>query len=194
MVKKINTNSNYKPQYRRYRRKSNRNQYLRCKIDYVDTITWPTAEGDAPRFRSKRGNTRDVSINDILGSSEFQNYARIFSYYKLYGCSIIVTPSKQIPATNDTNYGIVVLSVFPALGNPVDFDTAKVSNSSVICSATDTVRKWINFQNSTGYIQTNTGLDGGLVQITSDYAATEATAQSWAFKITFYILLKNINK
>ena len=193
MVKKMT--SKYKPQYGKYRKKSSRNQYLRCKIDYVDTITWPnTNQGDAPRFRSKHGNTRDVSINDILGSSEFQNYARIFSYYKVYGCSITVTPNKQVPPTTDMNYGIVVLSVFPALGNPVDFDTAKVANSSVICSATDTVRKWINFQNSTGYIQTNTGLDGGLVQITSDYMASESTAQSWAFKITFYILLKNINK
>lgn len=194
MVKNIVNNSKYKPQYRRYKRISNRNQYLRCKIDYVDTITWPTGEGDAPKFRSKRGNTRDVSINDILGGDEFRRYAAIFSYYKLYGCSITVTPNKQLPPTTDMNYGIVVLSVFPSLGNPVDFDTAKVSNSSVICSATETVRKWINFQNSTGYILTNTGLEGGLVQVTSDYAATEATAQSWAFRITFYIILKNINK
>ena len=187
MVKYKNNNSKYKIRYTKYRKKSSRNQYLRCKIDYVDTITWPTGDGgDPPRFRSRPGNSNSVPINNILGGTEFQRYAEIFSYYKLYGCSMMVTPNKQLPPVTDINYGIVVLSVFPAVNNALDFDTAKVSNNSIICSSTETTRKWITFQNSTGYIPTSTGLEGGLIQVTSDYAASQTTGQSWAIKCYFY--------
>lgn len=132
---------------RKYWKKNNRNQYLKAKIDYVDTIIFPTTQiAGAPYLRSRTGQNPMINFNNILSLDEMGKYRALFGFYRIYAASMMIIPCKQSPQIGDDSpVGHVFLTLNPSRQNAPSIDEAKASNNSLMCPMDGVARKFITF-------------------------------------------------
>ena len=161
----------YKRGYRRYRGLNNQ-QYLRVKAEFYSDVYFPPAANTGRAF-FKTTNSTTVTLVNIMQNYTYTNVlAGIFSYYKITGIRIEVTPDARntnLPKTiNVPNLGdenvmepVVMISYRAGNDNEQSLTEAKANNQSIVLNPKQKVtRYWRTYGASGAYRPATDGLDG----------------------------------
>ena len=200
----------YRRGYKRYRQLSNQ-QYFRVKAEYYSDILFPAAANTGKAY-FKASNSRVVSLTNIMQAYTYTNVLMgLFSYYKITGIRIEVTPDARnlnldktvtIPNLGDQSVIEPVVMVSYRAGDSTEQTLAEVkaNNQSIVLSPSQKVtRYWRTYGASGAYRPSSDGLEGAFT-LQNDYDAQQAlvlnamnqykTQPSWKLKISIYLLYK----
>jgi hypothetical protein len=200
----------YKRGYKRYRGLNNQ-QYFRVKAEFYSDILFPMA-ANSGRAYFRATNSKVVTLTAIMQNYAYTNIlAGLFSYYKITGIRVEVTPDarnanleKTIQIPNIGNESViepvVMVSYRSANDNEQSLTEAKANNQSIVLSPSQKItRYWRTYGASGAYRPAVDGLDGAFT-VQNDYNSQNApfdnvmyqfkTQPSWKIKISVYLLYK----
>lgn len=201
----------YRRGYRRYRSLNNQ-QYFRVKAEFYSDIMFPVA-ANTGRAYFKSTNTKVVTLSRIMQDYAYVNLlSGIFSYYKITGIRIEVTPDARnsnldktvnIPVLEQNEQvlePVVMVSYRAGNDNEQSLVEAKANNQSIVLNPRQKVtRYWRTYGASGAYRPATNGLDGAFT-VQNDYDNQQAqlfnamyqykTQPSWKCKISIYLLYK----
>ena len=200
----------YKRGYKRYRNLSNM-QYLRVKAEFYSDILFPPA-ANTGRAYFRTTNATTITLVQVMQNYTYTNIlAGLFSYYKITGIRVEVTPDArnvnlektvQVPNLGDQPVvePVVMVSYRSANDNEQNLSEAKANNQSIVLSPQQKVsRYWRTYGASGAYKPATDGLDGAFT-VQNEYNAQQAqlynalyqykTQPSWKIKISVYLLYK----
>lgn len=200
----------YKRGYRRYRNLSNQ-QYFRVKAEYYSDVLFPLAANTGRAYFKATNSYRVTLVNVMQGYAYTTILAGLFSYYKITGIRIEVTPDARNvnleKTVNVPNLGVqdvmepVVMISYRA-GNDAEQNLSEVksNNQSIVLSPSQKItRYWKTYGASGAYRPAVDGLDGAFT-VQNEYNSEQAplfnalqqykTQPSWKIKISIYLLYK----
>ena len=221
MAKTTRRRRYYKKFYKRYRNVTPSQQYFRVKLEAYSKISFPTTglaqNGGTPIF-GVNSTDADVlwadkgllKIEQLFNHYAYKNtLAGLFSYYKITGIRVEVTPEARnstLPATvmfNQNTLPTIMEQVYLSYraGSNIIQNLAEVraNNQSILLDPNNRiVRYWRVFGGTTSYINTNQQFAGGFTTISETQAGqdamrlmdTYAVQPSWQVKFNLYILYK----
>ena len=200
----------YRRGYRRYRNLSNQ-QYFRVKAEYYSDIIFPMA-ANTGRAYFYAENAKVVTLTNIMQKYTYTNVLMgLFSYYKISGIRIEVTPDARnaglekkvtVPNLGEQNVvePVVMISYRAGDSGEQTLAEAKANNQSIVLSPSQKVtRYWRTYGASGAYKPSSDGIEGAFT-VQNEYDAQQAillnamyqykTQPSWKVKISIYLLYK----
>lgn len=200
----------YRRGYKRYRQLSNQ-QYFRVKAEYYTDVIFPMAANTGRAYFYAQ-NAKVVTLTNIMQKYTYTNVLMgLFSYYKITGIRIEVTPDarnvnldKKVTVPNLGEQDVVepVVMISYRAGNSTEQTLAEVkaNNQSIVLSPSQKItRYWRTYGASGAYKPSEDGIEGGFT-IQNEYDAQNAlilnamyqykTQPSWKVKISIYLLYK----
>ena len=185
--------------YRRFRRYKAPTQYFKAKAEFVDKIQFPDGPGGAAYFVSRVAEPVVLNRSLLPNTAILEGYsyavilAGLFSYYKITGIGIEVTPESRnssIPAANVNP--IVYISYRAGNSNSQVLQEVKSNNNTMILDPiTRQKRYWRPGPYTDGdYFNTGGGAFAGAFTLLSDGNGVYAGQPSWQIRIIFYYLYK----
>lgn len=184
----------YTKRYRRYKRVSE--NYFRVRAEVDGLISYPV-NGGQPVFTLTNDANNPISVLTFQKILQHQTFSvmllGMFSFYKLLGISIEVTPQAQ----NSAGYKAIdkepmtIVAVRAGDSTAMNFAEAKSINSGIVLNPIQFVRKYtslLGFYNS--YIATDSAFSGAVTVVAENDTGQLANSPTWVFKITQYILYK----
>lgn len=198
MARKYKYKYKSKNSYKWYKRyKTISYNYFKVKAEFIDKIYYPDNGGHAI-FNSRRNE--QVAQNQFLltNSQSFQGYtyintlAGIFSYYKLLGVRVEVTPdarNQSLPA-NSVQPNLY-LSYRAGVNNGQTIGEIKANNQTLIMNPVQKQVKYFRVYNESGkYSPSVDPIAGAFTLLGDTQGDGYDTCPSYTVKLIYYLLYK----
>lgn len=183
--------------FKRYKKVSE--NYFRVRAEVDGLIQYPANAPGQPVFKLTNLGQLENPSNVLTFQSilTHQTYSvmleGMFSFYKLLGVAIEVTPQAQNIAgyKNIDREPMTIIGVRAGKNGAMTFSEARSINSSMVLNPAQYQRKYtslLGFYNS--YISTDASFSGAVTIVAEDNTGQLANSPTWVFKITQYMLYK----
>lgn len=213
MAKVKTTKTQRRKYYRRYKKIKAVDTYFNCKLEWNGLIRWPLVDGGPVMLAT--GTTEGATartFNQLLRagstdqvSNSYVLLNRLFSYMRIRGVAIEVTPSIRNAGASSavvnpqgetaglilTNDYPVYIGVLWGTTQTVTDTELRTANTSFQLNPLQKVRKYFSNYGGSDDYKTTTGELGypGVVQLLGSNG-TSGNSPMWSMKITFYCRYK----
>lgn len=193
----------YKRRYRRYRRYKQVSQnYFRVKAEFYDRIYYPDpnnpdAQAGHAIWHSRRSEAEAMdryllrNLDILSGYTYSVTLAGIFSYYRLTGIRIEITPDARNQSLPAASVEVPLYISFRAGDNAAQsINQIKANNNSILCNPIQKQVKYIRTLGGTSaYLSSDIAYSGAWT-VLGENQLQYALAPSYKVKIVYYFLYK----
>ena len=187
--------SRYSKKYRRYRTISY--NYFKVKAEFLDRIYYPDQAGHAI-FHSKRNDGVAANRYLLTNQNVFEGYtylntlAGIFSYYKLIGIRLEVTPDARNQSIGvATAEPTLLLSYRAGNSNSQTINEMKANNQTLVMNSVQKQVRYFRVFNDDGkYSATNVVIPGAFTLLSDTQGNGYEESPSYKVRIIMYLLYK----
>lgn len=185
--------------YRRFRRYKAPTQYFKAKAEFIDKIQFPGGAGGPALFISRQAEPVLLNRSLLPNTAILEGYsyaivlAGLFSYYKITGIGIEITPDSRNSSIDPINVNpVVYISYRAGNSNTQVLQEIKSNNNTVILDPLTRQRRfWRPGPYTDGdYFNTGGGAFAGAFTLLSDGVGIYDGQPSWQIRIVFYYLYK----
>ena len=183
----------YWPKYRRYGyssrkwRSFQKYNYFNAKIEYNDTIAFPTNSNPIAMVDA---NASTASLGALIdNSADFQRLKPVFTFYRLRGMRIEITPTARNLNNDSINYARQCYFAFTLQGD-ITLALAKNTDKGLILNPIAKSTKYWNVYGMQDDWKTVSTQLAGNIGVFSDINSTSAAGPTWSMHITFYLTFK----
>lgn len=198
----------YRKFYRRYKNLNN-SSYFRVKAEYYSRLMFPYAANN-PHMYFDSTNNNIITLAQIMAGYSYKNVlAGLFSYYKITGIRVEITPdvrnqqiaktTKYLNADVDVLESIAMVSYRAGDATAQTLSQVKTNNQSVLLDPNNKiVRYWRTYGATGSYRNTDEDLVGAFTlqnEVSQDDAFDKVmyvfkNQPSYKIKINIYLLYK----
>lgn len=161
--------------------------YFNAKIEYNDTIAFPTNSNPIAMVDA---NSSTESIGTLIeNSADFQRFRPVFTFYRLRGMRVEITPTARNLNNSAINYARQCYFAFTLQGD-VTGTIAKNTDKGMILNPIQKTTKYWNVYGMQDDWKTVSTVLAGNIGVFSDINSTSATGPTWSMHITFYLTFK----
>ena len=195
-------NTKYSKKYRRYKRFYKRYKslvsynYFKIKAEFNDFIYFPD-QRNQPVFGSREADQVLANRSLLTNANAFQGYsfinmlAGIFSYYKIIGIRVEVTPDARNQSLQyDTDEELVYLSYRAGRDNIQNIAEARVNNQSLVMNPIQKQVKYFKVYNDNGRYTSTEYTISGAWTVVSTNAGVYDEQPSYKVRVVYYLLYK----